>query len=322
MASDVAASGSGIGFLNFTTDIGAANTGSGEVISATASRSVSVDATCTPPGSGTITNTAHLDGQSCNVVVQGPQIGTDPVTGLPIYQYFTFPCVTGVALDANATATVACQEPPPPPSNFCTYTKGGYAGPGVPGQLFDNNYLLMFPSGLTIGIDDGAGPEHDARWTADATGRSALKTYLTSAAGGPSTALSADTTNATSTSGGQLPRQTAALVLNVGFGIELVGGTPVVDNSGFGNLHLCNLVDGSTIGSWTLTTAQAAALNGTTVSAVLGGADNALAGNGLPGYVGSFGDLNQLVTALNESFDDCSPSPFGLANLCPGGGTE
>jgi len=315
-AGDVSASGSGIGFLNFMTDIGAANTGSGEVISATASRSVSVDATCNPPGSGTLTNTAHLDGQSCTVIVQGPQIGTNPITGLPIYQLFEFPCVTGVALDASASASVACELPPPPPQNRCTYTKGGYAGPGVPGQLYDNNYLAVFPGGLTVGIDDGAGPQHDARWTGNATGRSALKTYLTSAAGGPNTALTADTTNATSTSGGSLPRQTAALTLNVGFGITVVGGVPTVDTSGFGDLHVCNLTGGSTIGSWTLTAAQAAALNGMPVYTVLADANDALAGNGLPPYAGSPGDLNELVTALNESFDNCTSSPFALANIC------
>jgi len=315
-ASDVAANGAGIGFVNFLTDIGAAGTGSGEVISATAVRSVSVDATCAPPASGTITNTAHLDGESCSVVVQGPQIGVDPLTGLPIYQQFSFPCVTGVALDASADASIACQATPPPPVESCTYTKGGYGGPGAPGQLFDANYLAIFPSGLTVGIEDNAGPRHDASWTATAAGRSALKTYLTSAAGGPSTALTADTTDATSTSGGSLPRQTAALALNVGFDIHLVGPTPVVGGGGLGGLELCNLAAGSTANGWTLTAAEAAALNGTAVATVLSDADNALGGNGLPLYVGSFGDLNELVTALNESFDNCSATAFAVAHLC------
>ena len=313
-ASDVAANGAGIGFVNFSTDIGAAGTGSGEVISATSVRSVSVDATCAPPASGTLTNTAHLDGESCSVVVQGPQIGVDPVTGLPIYQQLSFPCVTGVALDASADATIACQSSPPPPINACSYTKGGFGGPGVPGQLFNNNYLTTFASGLTIGIEDNAGPQHDASWTATASGRSALKSYLTSAAGGPSTALTADTTDATTTSGGGLPRQTATLALNVGF--DIAGPTPVVGGCGLGNLQLCNLVAGSAANGFTLTAAQAAALNGTSVATVLQDADNALGGNGLPAYVGSFGDLNELVTALNESFDNCTASAFAVAHLC------
>jgi hypothetical protein len=299
--SDVAVSGSGIGSANFLTNLGADNTGSGEVISGTTVTSVSVDASCTPPGSGTITNTAHLDGESCVVTVQGPQIGTDPVTGLPIYQSFQFPCVTGVDLDASANATVACEVVPPQPLSFCTYTQGGYAGPGTPGQLFNSSYLTSFPSGLTIGVADGAGPKHNASWTGTAAGQTALKTYLSG--GGPSGPLTADTTNATSTSGGTLAKQTATLTLNTGFA------------SGFGSLNLCNLADGTAIGSWTLTAAQAAALNGTSVSSVLTNANDALGGNGLPTYAGSFGDLNQLVTTLNESFDNCVPSAFA-AYLC------
>ncbi|MFL6261661.1 MAG: hypothetical protein ACJ76Y_18345 [Thermoanaerobaculia bacterium] len=313
-ASDVVASGSGIGLANFLTDLGLAGTGSGEVISGDRTASVSVDATCNPPGAGTITNTAHLNGESCSVTVQGPQTGTDPLTGLPVYQQISFPCVTGADLDASASASVACEETHQEPPNVCTYTQGGFQGGGVPGQLYTNNYLSVFPSGLTIGIPDGAGPRHDASWTGNSTGQNALKTYL--GGGGPSGALTADTTNATSTSGGALARQTAALTLNIEFGIKVVGGTPTVDSSGFGDLQLCNLTAGSTVGSWTLTAAQAVALNGTPVFNVLTGADNALGGNGLPGYAGSFGDLNQLVTALNESFDNCVANAFATANLC------
>ncbi|PYQ54513.1 MAG: hypothetical protein DMF53_29375 [Acidobacteria bacterium] len=313
-ASDVAVSGSGIGSTNFLTGLGLDGTGSGEVISGDRTATVSVDATCTPPGSGTITNTAHLNGESCSVTVQGPQIGTDPITGLPVYQQISFPCVTGVDLDASASANVACEEQHQGPPNVCTYTQGGFQGGGVPAQLYTANYQIVFPGGLTIGINDGVGPRHNASWTANSTGQNALKTYL--AGGGPSGALTADTVNATSTSGGTLAKQTAALTLNVGFGIKMVGGTPTVDTSGLGGLQLCNLTAGSTIGSWTLTGPQAAALNGTSVSSVLTGANGALGGNGLPGYVGSFGDLNQLVTALNESFDNCTANAFATANLC------
>ena len=90
-------------------------------------------------------------------------------------------------------------------------------GPVRQVSLYDNNFLTLFFSGLTIGIEDNAGPKHDATWTATTTGRSNLKTYLTSSAGVANTALTADTDNATSTSGGSLPRQAAALALNVGF---------------------------------------------------------------------------------------------------------
>jgi hypothetical protein len=40
-------------------------------------------------------------------------------------------------------------------------------------------------------------------------------------------------------------------------------------------------------------------------------------GNGLPAYVGSFGDLNELVGTLNGSFDSCTVSAFPTSYLCP-----
>jgi hypothetical protein len=76
------------------------------------------------------------------------------------------------------------------------------------------------------------------------------------------------------------------------------------------------LVEGSTIGSFTLTAAQAALLNGTSINQVLTDANNALGGNGLPAYVGSFGDLNQLVNALNGAFNGCTVSAFATTYLC------
>ena len=125
--------------------------------------------------------------------------------------------------------------------------------------------------------------------------------------------MGADTTNPESTDGGSLPRQTAALSLTLGF--DAAGVLPN-GNQGVGSLQLCNLVEGSAINAFTLSAAQAAALNGQSVSQVLAAANDALGGNGLPSYVGSFGDLNQLVTALNESFDNCTASDFALANVC------
>ncbi len=134
--------------------------------------------------------------------------------------------------------------------------------------------------------------------------------------------MTADTTNATSTSGGELPRQTAALTLNVGFdNASVSGGT---DPGFFGDLTLCHLAAGSVIGSWTLSAAQATALNGKSVSQVLAATNNALGGNGLPTYVTpcgtncnqGMGELNQLVTQLNTSFDACVVSSLATAYLC------
>src|SRR5262249_27847270 len=143
-----------------------------------------------------------------------------------------------------------------------------FQGGGVPGSILTNCFADAFSSGLTIGTDDGAGPNHSAKWTSDSTGISALKTYLTSAAGGPNGKLTADTLNATSTSGGSLPRQTAALALNVGFNdasCMICPDSTSPNSFGFGDLTAANFVDGSnnlhTGGTITVPAGQAGALN-------------------------------------------------------------
>jgi len=278
------------------------------VISTTTSWDVSVDVDSGTDG-GNVCNEAHLDGAACggtlNVI-----IGYDPITGLPIYA--TYECATAADSDSSDCAQIG-----PPPSgctfnngDYCTYEHGAYAGPGAPGILYNNNFETVFASGLTIGIADGAGPKHNATWTGNAAGRTSLKTAL--GGGGTPGALTADTLNASSISGGSLSKATAALTLNIGFNAAGLNGT----HTNLGSLTLCNLVEGSTIGSFTLTAAEAALLNGTSINQVLTDANNALGGNGLPAYVGSFGDLNQLVNALNGAFNGCTVSAFATTYLC------
>jgi hypothetical protein len=177
--------------------------------------------------------------------------------------------------------------------NFCTFTKGGYQGGGTPGQIFDENFPTVFFDDLIIGVFDGAGAQHHHRWTGDATGAAALKQFLTSPAGGVSTALLVDATNPSATTSGDLATQVATLTLNVGFsGVE---GMP----AGFGDLTLVN---------------TGTSLDGSTVSEILAIANQALAGNGLPvGY--SFSDLNELITNLNESWDNCVESEWAQQHL-------
>ena len=188
---------------------------------------------------------------------------------------------------------------------YCTYTKGGYAGPGAPGQLFDSNYLSVFPGGLSIGE---ATPGLSAFWTADTTGRGNLKQYVGSLAGGPGP-LTTGFTNPTlvsQTGGGNLAAQTATLTLNVGFNdAGVLGGTQNSTITAFGNLVFCNVPSGTT-----------SSLLGKTVDQVLADANVALGNATLPSYVGSFGNLNDLVTSLNESFDNCGLSTFATTNLC------
>ena len=74
------------------------------------------------------------------------------------------------------------------------------------------------------------------------------------------------------------------------------------------------------IGAWTLTGAQATALNGKTINNILADANNALGGNGLPSYYGgSFNNLKDLVNTLNglPGYPNCTVSAFATSYLCP-----
>jgi hypothetical protein len=198
----------------------------------------------------------------------------------------------GVALASDFHFTfTTCPENQP--QSFCSYTKGGYAGPGAPGQFFDAYYADTFENDLTIGINDFSGPQHHARWTADDTGASSLKSFLTSAAGGPSSAFTADYVNPPATSNGILPEQTATLTLNIGFsGVAS-------DPPGFGDLKLKN---------------TGTSLDGATVNDILAFANNALAGNGLPSGF-TFSSLNDLIDNINQSWDDCNQSDWAKQHL-------
>ena len=271
------------------------------VINSTTSWDVSVDVDSGIDG-GSVCNEAHLDGEACggtlSVVVgyQDPPFNTIPI-------YATYQCAAAADIDASACQDIGGFQSP----NYCSYTQGAFnsSSNSPVATYLQNNFSTLFPTGLTIGIADGGGPNHNATWT----NVTAFRIWI--GGGGPSVALTADTLNASSTSGGTLGKQTGALTVNLA-----LSGTYPGDPAGLGSLTLCHLAEGSVIGSWTLTAAQATALTGKSVSQVLADANNALGGNGLPIYVGSFGDLNQLVTALNESFDDCTVGPFAAAYLC------
>jgi hypothetical protein len=237
------------------------------------------------------------------------------VTGTVSYDALTFiatftpdtPLATGGSYTATITTGVAdlggvhlqadyvfevdiC--PDDTPSTYCSFTKGGYQGGGEPGQFFDEHFSTVFASDLTIGINDGAGSQHHHRWTPDAPGPENLKAYLVSPAGA-STALPSDAVNPTATTSGQLSEQVVALTLNVAF--SGVDGMP----AGFGDQILVN---------------TGTSLDGASIEQILAIANNSLAGNGLPvGY--SFSDLNELITNLNESWDNCQQSAWAAEHL-------
>lgn len=268
---------------------------------------VSVDVNAGTDG-GQVCNTVTLDGTAVGGTLS-VIIGYDLTK--PIYDpldptiiigyepiYATYECVAAADEEASACVDVDAIRPGVVDGDFCTYTLGGYGAPGngTPDQLILNNFTTVFNSGLTIGIDDGAGPQHHATWTGDAAGLTAIRTYLTGG-GGPG-ALTADTVNATSVSGGALAKQTTTLTLNVGFDAAGVSGGS--DPSDFGDLTLCN---------------TGTSLDGQTVSQILGTANTALGTASLPsGY--TFGTLNTLIDNLNNSFDNCQVSAFATSNLC------
>jgi hypothetical protein len=198
----------------------------------------------------------------------------------------------GKSIGANFIFTVdVCTGPSD--KGFCTYTKGGYAGNGFPAAIFAANYTSVFPNGLTVGIDDGNGPRHHIFFSSDANGMDAIRDFLTSPAGGASSALPTDMVNPHTTPSGNLPEQVVALTLNIEF-----SGTASMP-AGFGDLKLKG---------------TGTSLDGATVSTILAIANNALGGAGLPaGY--TFSQLNDLITNLNESFDNCTESDWAKQHL-------
>jgi|GEM_PF-2238450 len=284
---------------NFLTDIGG---GIGiEVVSASASRTVEVDVTCVPPVSGIVTNYAYLDGASSSVWVQGPQIGIDPITGLPIYQYFDFPCCVGVDLSASAFAVVACEVVPPVvfvDGDYCTYSQGGFGGNGAPYDLLVANFPV---GGIEVGIP-GPGGRSMKFTVADAIGGKTKSPFLPNylPENGAAGALTADVTNPTSTSSGKFGSQLLALKINLMLS-DLVA-TP----AGFGDLYYCNPGD---------------SLNNTTVRNIVALMEIAIGGGGLPSWQ-TFDSLHALAEKLNaHSFHECIVGTWATTYLsrtpCP-----
>ena len=144
---------------------------------------------------------------------------------------------------------------------------------------------------LTIGDVADAVPDtaYDATWTQV----TALRQWL--GGGGSSGQLSADTLNATSTSGGTLAKQTATLNLSLA-----LSGSSNGQPAGLGDLYYCNPGD---------------PLHGKNIREILDAADAALGRGLLPdGY--SFSAMNALLDNINaRAFDDCKVGSFALQSL-------
>ena len=212
-------------------------------------------------GDGTVSNTADLIGPGSTVTL------TIDALGDTVQRQCCGP------IDLSDTSSVQV-DPPAPTSTYCSYRRQEFLHNGAGNSILQNNFTSSFPSGLVIGTT----PNNYAKWTME----SKFETWLGAGAGSNPGALSANTTNATSTAGGDLPKNVAALALNLGLPIS----------PGIGNLIFSNPGD---------------ALDGLTVTQILGAANTAI-GSGTPPNGYSFNSLNVLVDQLSQSWDKCHPN--------------
>ncbi len=170
-------------------------------------------------------------------------------------------------LTAQDSGSLSCSP------NLVTVTQGGWhATPhgNNPGTIL-NAYFTAHPGAtVIIGSTSCASGK-----TLTFTSANAIRAFLP--AKGTPGVLAASATNPTTSAAGVFAGQVLALQLN-----------------------LTILPSGGALGSFVLTTGPAA---GQTVAQVLADADKALGGCGLPGYVSSISQLNDVVTSINEKFD-------------------
>jgi len=196
--------------------------------------------------------------------------------------------------------------------DYLTYTQLEYGVGGLGETVLVDNYETVFaPNGLEIGDyepSNGNAAPNGALWEANATGLTALQTYVGTVGFGD-TPITADVFNAPSF-GSVLSRQVTGLTLNVALNDNNLLYCTAPGAPAFGDLYYCNAFDSGD------------SLNGLTVRQILATANNALAygAGALPaGY--SFNTLRLVVTDLNGAFDGCTVSTFATDNLrrdpCP-----
>ena len=179
--------------------------------------------------------------------------------------------------DAGALRITALQAPP---TNDITITQGGWGAPphgNNPGALLKADFSKVYPFGVTIGCPVGLHLTF--------TSAAAIQAFLPQ--GGTPGALAASATNPTTSAAGVFAGQVMALQLNVDF--SGAGYLP----KGLGGLHL---VSGP--------------LAGRTVQQVLTLANGVLGGClALPTGM-TISNLNDIVDAINENFDNGGNNGF------------
>jgi hypothetical protein len=167
------------------------------------------------------------------------------------------------------------------PDGYRTQTQGAWGqtcnGHGNKGCFRDSNWNAAFPAGLTVG----------GGFTIHFTSSAAVDAYLSN--GGPSASLNQNYTNPTSTNAGNFAAQVTTLAVTMGF---VNAGIP-----GFGPL-------GSLYYHHSIPMAGEP-FTGMTVQQLFTLANEVLGGNtsNLPAGK-SISDLNDVITEINENFDD------------------
>jgi hypothetical protein len=194
--------------------------------------------------------------------------------------------LTGIRL--LCTVTIHVDEKPP---EGCTYTQGGWGSAPAgnnPGTKLKNNFAAVFPTGIEIGIPGAGG------FSLKFTTAKAVENFLP--AGGTPDDLAADATNPLTTAAGVFAGQVLALKINVA--MSAAGKIPF---GPIGDLELCNF---------------GGSLDGKSISDVLADAEFVLGGGALGPDYASISDLNNLVTLLNQGFDNCVATEGALDHLC------
>ena len=189
--------------------------------------------------------------------------------------------------------------------NWATFSQASWGDPPAgnnPGALLAQNYDSAYPFGLEVGV---AGPQGNSLIFSSAA---AVVAYLP--AGGLPGAVAADAFNPTNSGAGALGGQVTALRLNVDFAwMGFLPLTVPATTVTFGDLIYKNSGD---------------ALDGMSVVDILFTAEDVLGGGPLPtGY--TYAKLNDLLTRLNESFDNGSvATPWAQSALMTlsGGGFQ
>jgi hypothetical protein len=169
--------------------------------------------------------------------------------------------------------------PPAPHGPYTTVTQGGWGAPpngNNPGAILKANFSKVYPAGyVRIG----------GNYTLTFTSQAAIQAFLPQ--GGTPGVLTASATNPTTSAAGVFAGQVLTLQLNVDFS------SAGIFRIGFGSLKL-----------------QSGPLAGWTVSQVLTAANIALGGGPLPAGVTSIRQLNDIVTAINQSWDGSTSTGF------------